>query len=417
MTETTAAPAIAEAKPNHGLSLADAVAAMQANRESAAAPTPVQPAVEPAADASNPEPGETTEADSVEGEEPEAEATADETAEEVTEEPSGEGVELAEDSKLILPDGSEWTAKELAEGVLRHKDYTRKTQALAEERRTLDADRKVVQDKARELETGMQAERAQIAAALKEAQAQRDRYAQSVDEVEKALNQQGAEWARIDWEIEAQRDPNWQLKFARFQKWQHAMEVTRAEKAELDAKRKAINVLLKERGQKVSFTHLVAWAIIEATKQHPVMVRAFEQRDGKPFAIEAAPINLGIAVDVERKDGSLFPTAFSGRAIDHRQLERGTIWVIQDIAERKQLQDSVRRALSERETILEAAVVGIAHLQGRQVRWINAVLEQQMLGYAQGELVDRDVERTYAQADDYVRIGQEFPGVLASRHN
>jgi 2-oxoglutarate dehydrogenase E1 component len=72
----------------------------------------------------------------------------------------------------------------------------------------------------------------------------------------------------------------------------------------LDAKRKAINVVLKERGLKVSFTHLIAWAIVQATRDFPVMVRTFEQRDGKPFALEGGPVNLGIAVDVERKDGS-----------------------------------------------------------------------------------------------------------------
>ncbi|HWA54228.1 MAG TPA: 2-oxo acid dehydrogenase subunit E2, partial [Solirubrobacterales bacterium] len=72
----------------------------------------------------------------------------------------------------------------------------------------------------------------------------------------------------------------------------------------LDAKRKALNVQLKERGMKVSFTHLVAWAIVQAAKEHAVMTRVFERRDGKPFAIENGPVNLGIAVDVERKDGS-----------------------------------------------------------------------------------------------------------------
>ncbi len=72
----------------------------------------------------------------------------------------------------------------------------------------------------------------------------------------------------------------------------------------LDAKRKALNAILKERGMKVSFTHLVAWAIVKATKEWPVMTRVFEQRDGKAFAIEGSPVNLGIAVDVERKDGS-----------------------------------------------------------------------------------------------------------------
>src|SRR4051794_37157818 len=72
----------------------------------------------------------------------------------------------------------------------------------------------------------------------------------------------------------------------------------------LDAKRKALNGLLKERGMKVSFTHLVAWAIVGAAKEHQVMTRVFERREGKPFAIEGGSVNLGIAVDVERKDGS-----------------------------------------------------------------------------------------------------------------
>ncbi|HEY6731574.1 MAG TPA: multifunctional oxoglutarate decarboxylase/oxoglutarate dehydrogenase thiamine pyrophosphate-binding subunit/dihydrolipoyllysine-residue succinyltransferase subunit [Solirubrobacterales bacterium] len=72
----------------------------------------------------------------------------------------------------------------------------------------------------------------------------------------------------------------------------------------LDAKRKAINSVLKERGLKVSFTHLVAWAIVQATKDFPVMVRVFAEENGKPFAIEGNPVNLGIAVDVEKKDGS-----------------------------------------------------------------------------------------------------------------
>jgi 2-oxoglutarate dehydrogenase E1 component len=72
----------------------------------------------------------------------------------------------------------------------------------------------------------------------------------------------------------------------------------------LDAKRKAINSVLKDRGLKVSFTHLVAWAIVQATKDFPVMVRVFAEEDGKPFAIDGSPVNLGIAVDVEKKDGS-----------------------------------------------------------------------------------------------------------------
>jgi 2-oxoglutarate dehydrogenase E1 component len=72
----------------------------------------------------------------------------------------------------------------------------------------------------------------------------------------------------------------------------------------LDAKRRALNKVLNERGMKVSFTHIVAWAITQAAKEFPVMVRTYEERDGRPLAIEGGPVNLGIAVDVERKDGS-----------------------------------------------------------------------------------------------------------------
>ncbi|MEK6276449.1 MAG: multifunctional oxoglutarate decarboxylase/oxoglutarate dehydrogenase thiamine pyrophosphate-binding subunit/dihydrolipoyllysine-residue succinyltransferase subunit [Actinomycetota bacterium] len=72
----------------------------------------------------------------------------------------------------------------------------------------------------------------------------------------------------------------------------------------LDAKRKALNGVLKDRGMKVSFTHLAAWAIVRAATEWPVMVRVYEERDGKPHVVEHNPVNLGIAVDVERKDGS-----------------------------------------------------------------------------------------------------------------
>jgi 2-oxoglutarate dehydrogenase E1 component len=69
----------------------------------------------------------------------------------------------------------------------------------------------------------------------------------------------------------------------------------------LDAKRKALNAILQERGMKVSFTHLIAWAIVKAAQEWPVMARHYEESDGKPTVVEAGSVNLGIAVDVERK--------------------------------------------------------------------------------------------------------------------
>src|SRR5690606_12619027 len=56
----------------------------------------------------------------------------------------------------------------------------------------------------------------------------------------------------------------------------------------LDAKRKALNGALAERGIKISFTHLIAWAIVEAAKEWPVMTRTYSESDGKPYVTSGA---------------------------------------------------------------------------------------------------------------------------------
>ncbi|HEY4279370.1 MAG TPA: multifunctional oxoglutarate decarboxylase/oxoglutarate dehydrogenase thiamine pyrophosphate-binding subunit/dihydrolipoyllysine-residue succinyltransferase subunit [Conexibacter sp.] len=68
----------------------------------------------------------------------------------------------------------------------------------------------------------------------------------------------------------------------------------------LDARRKQ----LKEAGLKVSFTHLIAYAIAKAGHDLPVMAHHFAEVDGKPNRVDDGGVNLGLAVDVQKKDGS-----------------------------------------------------------------------------------------------------------------
>ena len=68
----------------------------------------------------------------------------------------------------------------------------------------------------------------------------------------------------------------------------------------MDGRRKQ----LKAAGQKVSFTHLIAYAIARAAAEMPVMTYHFAERDGKPMRVDDGAVNLGIAVDVEKKDGT-----------------------------------------------------------------------------------------------------------------
>ncbi|HTA12974.1 MAG TPA: multifunctional oxoglutarate decarboxylase/oxoglutarate dehydrogenase thiamine pyrophosphate-binding subunit/dihydrolipoyllysine-residue succinyltransferase subunit [Solirubrobacteraceae bacterium] len=61
---------------------------------------------------------------------------------------------------------------------------------------------------------------------------------------------------------------------------------------------------LKAAGRKVSFTHLIAYAIARAGEDMPVMANHFAEIDGKPHRVLDGTVNLGLAVDVEKKDGS-----------------------------------------------------------------------------------------------------------------
>src|SRR5690242_1515599 len=72
----------------------------------------------------------------------------------------------------------------------------------------------------------------------------------------------------------------------------------------LDAERKNLNAKLAARGKKISFTHLIAYAIVQAAKQFPVMTHTFQEVDGKPHRGDPKGVSLGLAVDVERKDGT-----------------------------------------------------------------------------------------------------------------
>jgi 2-oxoglutarate decarboxylase len=69
----------------------------------------------------------------------------------------------------------------------------------------------------------------------------------------------------------------------------------------LDARRKQ----LKAADRKVSFTHLIAYAIARvATEEMAVMAHHFNEVEGKPYRVDDGQVNLGLAVDVEKKDGS-----------------------------------------------------------------------------------------------------------------
>jgi multifunctional 2-oxoglutarate metabolism enzyme len=52
---------------------------------------------------------------------------------------------------------------------------------------------------------------------------------------------------------------------------------------------------------KISFTHLIAWAVVRAVLRHPAMNARYLEAGGKPYRVPGAAIGLGLAIDLERR--------------------------------------------------------------------------------------------------------------------
>ncbi|MFD8349441.1 multifunctional oxoglutarate decarboxylase/oxoglutarate dehydrogenase thiamine pyrophosphate-binding subunit/dihydrolipoyllysine-residue succinyltransferase subunit [Streptomyces coelicoflavus] len=63
------------------------------------------------------------------------------------------------------------------------------------------------------------------------------------------------------------------------------------------------NHLKRARGGKISFTHLIGYAMVQAIKAMPAMNHSFGEKDGKPTLVKPAHINLGLAIDLVKPNG------------------------------------------------------------------------------------------------------------------
>jgi 2-oxoglutarate dehydrogenase E1 component len=92
----------------------------------------------------------------------------------------------------------------------------------------------------------------------------------------------------------------------------------------LEVNRRIVNGYLgRTRGGKISFTHLIGYAVVRAIAETmPVMASTFTtDAEGRPRVVRADHVNLGLAVDVERSDGSrtlLVPVVREADALDFR---------------------------------------------------------------------------------------------------
>ena len=89
-----------------------------------------------------------------------------------------------------------------------------------------------------------------------------------------------------------------------------------------------------------------------------------------------------------------------------------TLAFIHDITRQRQLENNLQRALAERETILEASVMGIAFLDAKgRVRWANTAM-QQIFALERELPVGESLEPYYPSREEYLRIGAEVSAAV-----
>ena len=79
------------------------------------------------------------------------------------------------------------------------------------------------------------------------------------------------------------------------------------------------NHLARARGGKVSFTHVIGYALVKALRAMPEMNNGFDVIEGKPTQITPAHINLGLAIDMAKPDGTrqlLVPSIKAAETMD-----------------------------------------------------------------------------------------------------
>ncbi|RBY77354.1 multifunctional oxoglutarate decarboxylase/oxoglutarate dehydrogenase thiamine pyrophosphate-binding subunit/dihydrolipoyllysine-residue succinyltransferase subunit [Blastococcus sp. TF02-09] len=101
------------------------------------------------------------------------------------------------------------------------------------------------------------------------------------------------------------------------------------------------NHLKRARGGKISFTHLIGYALVRALDAFPNMNSAYAEVDGKPVHVQPEHVNFGLAIDLPKPDGSRSLVVASIKAAE--QMDFAQFWAAYE--------DIIRRARNNKLTM------------------------------------------------------------------
>ena len=163
------------------------------------------------------------------------------------------------------------------------------------------------------------------------------------------------------------------------------------------------------------FAELFGWEPNELIGQPGEAVYASRESYAALGAIAVPVLSNGRQLDLEwemkRKDGSTFLARMIAKTINPENPRQGTVWIIDDITEKKRATDEMNRLLREQEAILQTVSAGILFVKDRRIMRCTRRFEE-MYGYSTGELNGEPTVVLYGDEDDYHAVGQSY-GELA----
>jgi diguanylate cyclase (GGDEF)-like protein/PAS domain S-box-containing protein len=166
------------------------------------------------------------------------------------------------------------------------------------------------------------------------------------------------------------------------------------------------------------FAEMFGWAAGELIGQSGEVVYpssdSYQALGDIAIPILATGRQLDVEWEMRRKDSATFLCRLTAKAIDPKNTQAGTVWIAEDITERKRLADAVAQRVAEQGAILDTVPVGIVFVRDRVIARCNPSFER-LLGYAQGELNGQPTRSLHADDAFYDAVSAGYAALASGR--
>ena len=159
------------------------------------------------------------------------------------------------------------------------------------------------------------------------------------------------------------------------------------------------------------FAELFGWDANELIGQPGECVYPSSDSYSALGAIAVPVLSAGRQLDLEwemkRKDGTTFLARMIAKTINPDNPRQGTVWIVDDITEKRRANDEMNRLLREQAAILETVSAGLLFVKDRRIMRCTRRFEE-TFGYDPGELNGQPTVMLYASEEDFQAIGQAY---------